>query len=448
VRRVGNQLGDVSDRALPYEFVILNSSVPNAWALPGGKIAVNRGLLLELQSEAELAAVLGHEIVHAAARHGAQAMQRGLLLQGAVMIAAVAARDRDYSSAVVGAAGLGAQLINMRNGREAELEADAYGMRYMSRAGYDPRAAVELQQTFVRLSEGRDSGGWFAGLFASHPPSAERVARNQATAATLPATGTLGREEYMAATANLRRDAPGYESLAAATAALGDRDLALARREAETARERITDEALVHGVFGDIELADDRPDRALPRYDQALALNDRFFYFQLKKGDSHLALDQISQADAAYQASIALLPTAGAYLGLGRVAERRGNIALALEHYGRAAESTGQTGVAARAATVRLDLPQNPERYLAVASGLDANGQLLIEIRNQTDAEVAGIEVGVSFVDGGQARLVRRALDGTLAAGGTRRYATGLGPFASSADYDVAIETARVVASQ
>jgi predicted Zn-dependent protease len=83
VASVGQKLAAVSDRDLPYEFVVLNSSVPNAWALPGGKIAVNRGLLNELNSEAELAAVLGHEIVHAAARHGALAMQRGLLLQGA-----------------------------------------------------------------------------------------------------------------------------------------------------------------------------------------------------------------------------------------------------------------------------------------------------------------------------------------------------------------------------
>ena len=62
----------VAERQLPYEFVVLNSSVPNAWALPGGKLAINRGLLTEINSEAELAAVLGHEIVHAAARHSAQ----------------------------------------------------------------------------------------------------------------------------------------------------------------------------------------------------------------------------------------------------------------------------------------------------------------------------------------------------------------------------------------
>src|SRR5262245_15155681 len=65
VSSVGKKLAAVADRQLPYEFVVLNNSVPNAWALPGGKIAVNRGLLYELNSESELAAVLGHEIVHA-----------------------------------------------------------------------------------------------------------------------------------------------------------------------------------------------------------------------------------------------------------------------------------------------------------------------------------------------------------------------------------------------
>ncbi len=72
VRNVGERLAEQAARPLPYEFVVLNNSVPNAWAMPGGKIAINRGLLTELNSEAELAAVLGHEIVHADARHSAK----------------------------------------------------------------------------------------------------------------------------------------------------------------------------------------------------------------------------------------------------------------------------------------------------------------------------------------------------------------------------------------
>ena len=91
VNGVGQKLAAVSDRKLPYEFVVLDNSVPNAWALPGGKIAVNRGLLTELTSEAELAAVLGHEIVHAAARHGAKAQERGVLMQAGMAAAQIGA---------------------------------------------------------------------------------------------------------------------------------------------------------------------------------------------------------------------------------------------------------------------------------------------------------------------------------------------------------------------
>jgi hypothetical protein len=117
VQGIGDRLAAVSDRKLPYEFVVLNNTVPNAWALPGGKIAINRGLLTELGSEAELAAVLGHEIVHAAARHSAQQMERGMLLQGLILATAVASSDSDYGNLAVGGASVAGQLINQRYGR-------------------------------------------------------------------------------------------------------------------------------------------------------------------------------------------------------------------------------------------------------------------------------------------------------------------------------------------
>ena len=155
VKAVGQRLAVVSDRKLPYDFVVLNNSVPNAWALPGGKIAINRGLLVELKNEAEMAAVLGHEIVHAAARHGAKRMERGILLQVAILATGIATRDKDYSSLALGGALLASTLFSQKYGRDAEREADLYGMEYMKRAGYDPQAAVGLQETFVRLSKDR-----------------------------------------------------------------------------------------------------------------------------------------------------------------------------------------------------------------------------------------------------------------------------------------------------
>lgn len=444
VQGVGTRLAEVSDRALPYEFVIINSSVPNAWALPGGKIAVNRGLLVELGSEAELAAVLGHEIVHAAARHGALAMQRGMLLQGAIAVAAVASRDSDYSGITVGAAAVGAQLVNMRHGRGDELEADAYGMEYMSRAGYDPQAAVSLQETFVRLSEGRNNGGWLSGLFASHPPSVERVEQNRLTAAGLPATGTIGREPYQAATAKLRREADGYAALDAAANALADQDIAGARRETDRAARILPDSADVAAMRGDIEMAAEQPARALGNYDTAIGRNNRFFRTHLGAAEAHRRLGQNAAAETEYRASLALLPTADGYLGLGRVAESRGDVPAALENYGRAAESSGRAGVEARSAILRLDLPQHPGTYLGLATGLDSNRRLVVEISNSTDVTVSDIALAISYIEGSEARVLRRTLSEALTPGSSRRYATGLGPFAAAADYAVAIEAAAI----
>src|SRR5690606_36714983 len=132
--------------------------------------------------EAELAAVLGHEIVHAAARHGAQAKERGMLLQGAMVVGAIAAQGTDYADYVVGGAQLGAQLLTQQYGRDAERESDAYGIRYMVEASYVSALAVTCVEAFVRLSEGRQ-GRWLDGLFASHTPSQKRVNNNRALVA-------------------------------------------------------------------------------------------------------------------------------------------------------------------------------------------------------------------------------------------------------------------------
>src|SRR5688572_27719241 len=211
INEVGQKLAAVADRKLPYEFVVLNNPVPNAWALPGGKIAVNMGLLTELRNEAELAAVLGHEIVHAAARHGAKAQERGTLMQAGLAAATIGAAiggvDANVANLALQGAGVGAQLIQQRYGRDQELESDEYGMQYMKLAGYDPQGAVSLQETFVRLSKEQGAKGrsWLEGLFASHPPSEERVAKNRATAARLGSGGDMGAERYQAKLAPLRK---------------------------------------------------------------------------------------------------------------------------------------------------------------------------------------------------------------------------------------------------
>lgn len=446
VRGVGEKLAAVSDRALPYEFTVLNNSVPNAWALPGGKIAVNRGLLTELQNEAELAAVLGHEIVHAAARHGALAMQRGMLLQGALLATTVAAQRGEYGGLTVGAASLGAQLIMQRNSRGAELESDLYGMRYMSKAGYDPQAAVTLQETFVRLSEQRGGeGGRLEQLFASHPPSMERVEKNRETAATLPPGGDLGRERYQAATAMLRERKPAYDAYDAGRQALAEDKAADAERSAQQAVRLVPGEAQFHALLGDVDLQQRRYDGAVAHYRDAIARNDQFFYYHLQKGTAHRALRQWDQATTELQTSVNLLPTADAFYSLGAIAEQRGDRAAALELYAQAAQSNSPAGQAAADATVRLDLPSNPGKYLAVRSGLDNQGRLVVELANPTRVPVRDVVVAVRYADqAGAIRQLNQRFAGELPAGAAQRWATGLGPFTSTNAFEVGIADARL----
>ena len=281
VSGVGQRLAAVSDRKLPYEFVVLNNSVPNAWALPGGKIAVNRGLLLELDNEAELAAVLGHEVVHSAARHGAKGMERGMLLKGAVtaagMATSVATDDPGYAAIAVGGATLAANLINQRYGRDAEREADLYGMEYMARAGYDLKAAVTLQETFERLSS-EQRQDWLSGLFASHPPSRERVDNNKVTARRLEVKGgKVGREPYQKAIAHLQKTKPAYDAYEEGVSSLKAADLEEARRLAQKALKMEPREARFHALLGDADFAGKNYKKALEELRQGTGAGSPIF---------------------------------------------------------------------------------------------------------------------------------------------------------------------------
>lgn len=429
VSQVGQRLAAVSDRSLPYEFTVINDSIPNAWALPGGKIALNRGLLTELNNEAELAAVLGHEIVHAAARHGAQGMERGLLLKGAVLATAVTAGGGEYAPLVLGGAQVAAQLVTQKYSRDAEREADLYGMRYMSRAGYDPWAAVSLQETFVRLSEGRQEN-WLSGLFASHPPSRERVEANRAIARTLPAGGELGVEQYQAKIAPLKQTENAYGAYDKGRKALQEGQLQQALALAEQAIAEEPREALFYALRGDVHLAREGYQEALVDYNQAIARNDRFFYFYNQRGQVKKALGDLESARQDLQRSLALLPTATANKALGDLALAQNDRQSAIAYYQKAAASQSPLGLEAGRALARLELPQNPQKYLAVRAGLDRRGYLIAEVANRAPVAVRDIGIEVRYLDSqGLVRSHRQQFQGVLPSGQVARLETGLGPF-------------------
>jgi predicted Zn-dependent protease len=405
VNGVGQKLAAVADRKLPYEFVVLNNSVPNAWALPGGKIAINRGLLNELKNEAELAAVLGHEIVHAAARHGAKAQERGTLMQigmaAAQVGAAVGGVDSNMANLALQGAGVGLQMIQMKYGREQELESDQYGMKYMKLAGYDLSGAVTLQETFVRLSEagGKKQQNWMEGLFASHPPSQERVDRNRKTAAEMGSGGELGVESFAAATRQLRQMKPAYDKADQAVAAAQKKDFAAAKSLAGEAVKAIPNEGSFQVLLGQVALAEKQPQAAANHFDKAMQLSPNYFASYLGAGVAQAQLGNKQKAEEFLKRSAQLLPTAPAAFHLGNIARDRGDVDGARQYYQAAASSESAIGQAAAAEFTRMDLPQNPGNYVAVAGQLDSQGRILAVVQNRSKVPLTAIQVTPVLID-------------------------------------------------
>lgn len=182
-RQVGTKLVTGIEEGVPdldWEFTVLNSPVINAFALPGGKVFLSRGLAEKLDSEAELAGVLGHEIGHVTARHSNQQMSAQLGLNFAIGAAAVAVGVSDPDSDVrkygqlgLPAVAVGSNLFLLRFGRSEELEADMLGMRYMARAGYNPRGQLEVMQVLAEASTGPRPPEWLS----THPLPESRIDR-------------------------------------------------------------------------------------------------------------------------------------------------------------------------------------------------------------------------------------------------------------------------------
>ena len=444
VKHVGSEVAAQSDVDLPYEFVVLNNSVPNAWALPGGKIAINRGLLYELESEAELAAVLGHEAVHAAARHTAKQQSRAMLMQVGVMGTAIAASDSDYGNLIAGGAGVLAQLGLAKYGRNAELESDRYGMEYMSKAGYDPQGAVELQETFVRLSEDRQTD-WLNGLFASHPPSQERVDTNRQTARSLPQGGMRGEGEYQAIMRAANAAKPAYEAYDEGRKALSEEKLDEALAHAAKALDLFPAEANFHALRGDIRLLEDNYDWAATNYTRAIERRDNFFYYHLQRGLARKEMGDMNAAATDLERSIDLLSTAPAHFALGDIAQARGNQNEAIEHYKVVAGAGGEYGQAATAELVKLDLSANPGAYVNHGCSADGNGNLIISVRNETPVDIGGVQVEVVYTDaGGRQQQQRFSIAGQVPPGKIASVNTGLGPYTSGAGCPAQVVSAQV----
>ena len=156
----------------PYRYsfhVLADSKTINAFALPGGPIFITEGLLRLLKSEGEVAAVLGHEIGHVIARHAAEHIAKEQLMQG--LVSAVAVGSGDYGTTQI--AQMVGGMINMKYGREDEIESDRLGVRIMTEAGYDPRSMLRVMEVLAKAS----SGSGRPEFLSTHPNPGNRTER-------------------------------------------------------------------------------------------------------------------------------------------------------------------------------------------------------------------------------------------------------------------------------
>lgn len=239
VEEVSRRLqAQVHRRDMPYSTRVLGANYVNAYTFPAGAMGITRGIVTQLGDEAELSALIGHEMGHVNARHAAQRQGQAMVAQAAmvaVAVAAAASNSRWGSLAGVGGV-IGASALLASYSRDNEREADALGQEYMVKAGYPAAGMTRLHQLLVS-AEGAEPG-LLQTMFASHPMSGERrdTARRRAETTYAASAGApAGRERFMDRTAALRRLKPTIDACQRGEVAMSRKAVAQAQREFETA---------------------------------------------------------------------------------------------------------------------------------------------------------------------------------------------------------------------
>ena len=177
VNRLAQNVARNSDLTIPLTVKVIDSPELNAFALPGGFLYVNSGLVLAADEEAQVAGVVAHEIAHVAARHWASQMTKATFLQYALIPLIFTPMSYPVYMGLSTALNIGVPLTFLKFDRGAEAEADMLGLQYMYKAGYDPSAYVTFFSKIIE--EDRKSPGSVPTVFASHPPTPERILKSE-----------------------------------------------------------------------------------------------------------------------------------------------------------------------------------------------------------------------------------------------------------------------------
>lgn len=240
VAGIGQRMGTLTHRPqMPYSYRVLNANYVNAYTFPGGAMGVTRGILADLDDEAQLAALLGHELGHVNARHAAQRQGQNLVAQAALAGLNVAAQNSDWGGLMSMGGQIGASALLAGYSREHEREADALGQEYLVKAGYPATGMVRLHQLLV--AEEKTAPSLLQTMFSTHPMSSERMQAAQAAADSryrISNSLDARRERFMDSTASLRRIRPTIDACKNGETAMAARQYPKAQAEFQTALAR------------------------------------------------------------------------------------------------------------------------------------------------------------------------------------------------------------------
>ena len=231
IEAIGRRLADAAPGTqFPYQFRVTNLSDVNAFALPGGFLYVNRGLIELVPTEGQLAGVMAHEIAHVALRHPTNQVSKAYLARAGIGLlgGVLSGGNRNSASIIQAMGGLGLNALFLRFSRTAESQADIVGAQIMSRAGYDPREMAEMFE-LLRRQAGRDPGR-LERFLSDHPAPVDREARVRQEAARLSlAKGARASGELFAVKAALRSEPPPVSMKQVASVASAPPRAALSR---------------------------------------------------------------------------------------------------------------------------------------------------------------------------------------------------------------------------
>ncbi|WP_018228226.1 M48 family metalloprotease [Methyloversatilis universalis] len=343
---------------VPYNARVVNANYINAYTFPGGSMACTRGILLDMDSEDELAALLGHETGHVNARHSAKQAGRGMIAQAGAMAVNVAVAMSDYRGAAPLAniaSQVGASALLAGYSRNDERQADALGLDYMTRAGYNPDGMVNLMD--MLRSQHKEKPSLLQTMFSSHPMSDERydTAQREATDAYGSYRGkALSHERYMDHTAGLRRIAPSIKAQQEGESLMAKKSLDEAETRFDKALKVAPDDYCGNVLMGKCLLAQKEYASADRHFSRATEIYPGEGQAMYQRGVSKLALGRGPEALAAFNAYDQVLPGNATTLFLKGVAyETMQDKRAASQHYAAYIRS-GQKDAQAQFAFQRL----------------------------------------------------------------------------------------------